>query len=723
MTVNATLPDYLNSLISLAFEAGLFDTRPESLEDILDRLPHDRIVACCNDSPLGKHLPAALYVHWCAVENLSLPLRLYEACARSLLDDLDGATLVKFSLEHPKLSYLAYPEFDSEPHPVLHSSIRVNLHHRSVDRRTYQITENPPVLHRKETFVTPDYPGYEDFVRLTKQEERFGLLDKRRHIGTLAGWEKCLQEAGVEIRDYTVVRRHDSEGNLVKPKIDRHRAAIVRHDLSRPVKLALQAGLLPPEKSFFDYGCGYGGDVDRIAQQEIVSHGWDPYYAPDNPIEAADVVNLGYVINVIEEPAERREALVKAWELTREVLVVSAQVAIRDRDAGQLAYGDGVVTRRRTFQKYYEQEELKVYIDSVLGVDSIPLGLGVYAVFRDIDRGEQFRLSRFRSRSTTPRIRVSVKQFEEHREILEPLMQFYSDRGRLPRGDELHEQTEILEVFGSFRRAFRVVLWATDESDWYDIAERRRQELLIYLALTKFRHLPRFGQLDRTLQYDIRAFFGSYKQALAAADLMLFSVGDLSRLSTLCNNSPLGQRSRRGLVVHISAFEDLDPLLRIYEGCASRTIGRMEDTTLIQFHTKRPKISYLFCPDFDEDPHPIVRRIVQIDLQELDVTYYDYTYYKNPFVLHKKEQFVTPNYPLYDKFKRLTRQEEKWGLLDDLEKIRRQKQWIECLNEHCAELQGHRVYWQKDADPYRKKLVVSRRRRSAERSHRDRNII
>ena len=65
------------------------------------------------------------------------------------------------------------------------------------------------------------------------------------------------------------------------------------------------------------------------------------------------------MINVIEDTTERREALLNAWQLTRRVLIVSAQVLINDSANRQVAYGDGVITRRNTFQKYYEQEELK----------------------------------------------------------------------------------------------------------------------------------------------------------------------------------------------------------------------------------------------------------------------------------------------------------------------------------------------------------------------------
>ena len=58
-----------------------------------------------------------------------------------------------------------------------------------------------------------------------------------------------------------------------------------------------------------------------------------------------------------------------------------------------VAYGDGVITRRNTFQKNYEQEELKVYIDQVLGVDAIPVALGIYLIFRDEAQAQTFRAS------------------------------------------------------------------------------------------------------------------------------------------------------------------------------------------------------------------------------------------------------------------------------------------------------------------------------------------
>jgi DNA phosphorothioation-associated putative methyltransferase len=171
-----------------------------------------------------------------------------------------------------------------------------------------------------------------------------------------------------------------------------------------------------------------------------------------------------------------------------------------------IAYGDGIITSRNTFQKYYEQEELKAYIDQVLGVDAIPVALGIYFVFRDEAQAEVFRASRFRSRATAPRIRLKVNKFEEYRELLQPLMDFYTDRGRLPTPEEIATDVgaygcaPLLETFGSIKRAFRIVLQATDAGEWDAISDKRRNDLLVYLALSHFGKRPKFKDLSPTIR-------------------------------------------------------------------------------------------------------------------------------------------------------------------------------------------------------------------------------
>ncbi len=353
------------------------------------------------------------------------------------------------------------------------------------------------------------------------------------------------------------------------------KAAIARVTASKPVRLAVEAGLFPADTTYFDYGCGHGADIEYIHRLGLTSSGWDPHFRPDIPHTAADVVNLGYVINVIEDTAERRESLINAWGLAQKVLIVAAQVLI-DRTRGVIAYGDGIITSRNTFQKYYEQEELKAYIDQVLGVDAIPISLGIYFVFRDEAQAEAFRASRYCSHATAPRIRLKVSQFEEYRDRLQPLMDFYTDRGRLPSFEELEAQelTLLQETFGSIKRAFTVVLQATDVGEWDAIADKRRNDLLVYLALSHFGHRPKFKDLSPSVQADIKALFGSYQQACTAADLMLMPLGRTEMIEQRCRQSAIGQQRPNSLWVHVSALDQPDPLLRLYEGCASRTIGR-----------------------------------------------------------------------------------------------------------------------------------------------------
>ena len=118
-----------------------------------------------------------------------------------------GSNVVKLAWDKPKVSYLAYPAFDQRAHPVLDAAVVVHLAEQSLELRDYGTRSNPPILHRKEHLVRTDYPGRAKFEKLTRQEERYGLFDDPRHIGTQAGWAETLKAAGVEIRGHRVYRQ------------------------------------------------------------------------------------------------------------------------------------------------------------------------------------------------------------------------------------------------------------------------------------------------------------------------------------------------------------------------------------------------------------------------------------------------------------------------------------------------------------------------------------
>jgi hypothetical protein len=92
--------------------------------------------------------------------------------------------------------------------------------------------------------------------------------------------------------------------------IARHRTALIRNNLSAPVQCLARYGFLDGSLSFFDYGCGRGDDVRNLRANGLEAAGWDPYFAPTEPLIEMELVNLGFVINVIEDRHERVEAQV-----------------------------------------------------------------------------------------------------------------------------------------------------------------------------------------------------------------------------------------------------------------------------------------------------------------------------------------------------------------------------------------------------------------------------
>ena len=105
------------------------------------------------------------------------------------------------------MSYLSYPDFETGPHPALARSVKLNLRTLDLDCYDYTESDNPPILHRKESFLPPDHPLRDKFTRLTSQEERHGLLEDAALIGTRKGWEQRLADRGLALRGHRLVRR------------------------------------------------------------------------------------------------------------------------------------------------------------------------------------------------------------------------------------------------------------------------------------------------------------------------------------------------------------------------------------------------------------------------------------------------------------------------------------------------------------------------------------
>lgn len=535
---------------------------------------------------------------------------------------------------------------------------------------------------------------------------------------------------------------------------------MARTMLSRPMALAFEDGVLTESCSVLDYGCGRGGDVDRLCQLGVSAQGWDPNHRPDGALTPADVVNLGYVINVIEDQSERRKALRKAWSLARSTLVVAARPAWEARDVRGRPHRDGILTAKDTFQKFFEQDELRAYIEATLGTRSVATAPGIFYVFRDDATGQAVLARRTRRssdgvgrvadllyelhrdrltvlqdfveaerrlpapgeldgdaegelietfgsvraafalirRATGPRWTdidtgrpsQAERRFDQHRALLEPLIAFVEDRGRLPRPEELASAAEIADVFGSVRTAFSVVRRVTGRERWKLSEDRARRNFLVYLALAAFAGRPRFSDLPEDLQLDVRDLFSTYKNAVTEADRLLFAAGKVDALDQAARTAPVGKLTSEALYAHVSALEELPPLLRVYVGCGRALAGTVEEATIIKLHRERPQVSYLSYPKFDRDPHPALATVLVARLGSLKLTYRDFRESENPPVLHRKELFVATGYPGRDKFRRLTAQEDAYDLLAT-SSIGTKEGWQEALAGAGLELRGHRL--------------------------------
>lgn len=474
--------------------------------------------------------------------------------------------------------------------------------------------------------------------------------------------------------------------------VQRHRTAINRVGLSRPIQLAISQGIVQREDRVFDYGCGRGDDLRLLSEDGYQCFGFDPVHRPDGERSAADVVNLGYVVNVIEDPKERASVLREAWSFAKRIMVVSARLAAEAKDLAVCAsLADGVLTRLGTFQKFYEQAELRTWIDSTLEQSCVAAGPGVFYVFRDAAAREAFLASRVRRTSAAPRVRLSDRLFEEHRSLLEPLMSFFADRGRLPDPCEIATGSDIEGYFGSVKRAFSVIRRVTGNERWAEIIRERQQDLSLYLALARFNGRPQLSALPRDLQLDVKAFYSSYKSACAAADALLFSIGQPGTIEQACQESSIGKLTPTALYVHVSALGSLSPTLRVYEGCARGYIGTVDGANIVKLFRGEPKISYLSYPDFESDPHPALSASLSVNLQTFRVRTKSFIEFRNPPILHRKETFLAVDHPLRSKFERLTVAEEAHGLYHDTSVIGTRDGWRQVLQAKGLQLRGHRL--------------------------------
>ena len=608
---------------------------------------------------VGKKLPDAIYIHDSTLPQLPDKLRnVILAIGKALKIPREHWNLIKLSRKQFSLSLLHYPTFEEESYPSLKQSVTVDLQKLSHKVTDYSNYDNPPILHRKETMVLPDHPQYEEFKQITEEGEQAGLYESSRHIGFKASWEALINAHGYELVDGRLFRNSALLLNKDDKKIERDKTAIVRHELSAPMKVLAKHGFLEGQYSIFDYGCGRGDDLRELEAHGLDVLGWDPNFLPDADKVNADLVNIGFVINVIEERNERMEAIQGAWALTDKLLVISAMLANESYLAKFTPYKDGIITSRNTFQKYFTQSELKMFIELSLDEAAIAVAPGVYFVFKDKYLEQDYLQNRHkRTRTWEQKSKpIDIKEantqllFTKHGELFEEYWKTCLLLGRAPAKDEFSKADELIELVGTMKKAFRLCLNFYGSDDFNIAQQMRTEDLLVYFAVGHFGQRKAYKYQPEQTKRDIKAFFDTNKNAQTLAKELLFQIADVEMIEAECleahktlPKSVLAEEYGKphSLTFHKQYLDLLSPLLRVYVSSALQLYGELEDIQLIKIHINSGKLTLLGYDNFEESNAPTLKERVKIKMADQDVDFFDYHLNEHSApVLENKNEFV-----------------------------------------------------------------------------------
>jgi len=578
--------------------------------------------------------------------------------------------VVKLSELDQRITLLDYPGFQEEAFPQLANYWTVDVAVGSFRHRTYSGSLNAPILHRKELLLSSDHPQQHSYQALTAAAEQIGLFDDPNRIGFKRAWETLLGQKGYRVVGHELVPIGNDESSFADTAetqvedIARHLTALTRYGFSAPIQALARFGFLDGTKTVFDYGCGRGDDLRGLRENNIEASGWDPHFVPDGIKQAAHIVNLGFVINVIESIDERIEALLGAHSLANELLVVSAMLANQEAITGT-PYGDGVLTLRNTFQKYYTQGELRHFLHEVIGEEPIPVGPGIFFVFKDKGAEQRFMYGRMENRRNILRLAllsrpekpIRISRAEEkyltHRDLLESLWETCLIYGRDPDRNEIPNLDEVFSIFGSLSAALRFIKSRKENVDTYldEARHSRINDLRLYFAQLQFEKRKPYRHLEARLQKDIRTFFGDYRTASDTGRQLLFTVANIEAIGQACHEAAehgIGWlEDSESLQLHTSLVEQLPPVLRTYVHCGTLLYGDVSSADLIKIHIRSGKLTLMKFDDFVGKALPRMTQRVKLNLRLQDMAIFDYTGVYEPPYLFRKSRFINEEFPNY----------------------------------------------------------------------------
>lgn len=610
---------------------------------------------------VGKHLPDAVYVHYSATSAIpeELVTVLYKISAALNIRSSEWNILKLYKRDF-KVALLSYPDFDSYSYPALKHSYTVDLSKLSVRKASYENSDNPPILHRKETFVKHDFKLRQLFKEITEEGEKIGLYDNPRSIGFKQNWERIISNKGYFLNEEG--RLHPKASRKITDKavpvsnvieVERHKTAIDRNKLSQPMQILARHNYFNGEYTVLDYGCGKGDDMRELEAHGIDISGWDPVHCPDGDLVNSDIVNLGFVLNVIEDRDERNETLKRAWEYADKILIVSVMIAGESFLQQFTPYKDGIITSRNTFQRYYTQSEIRSYVETTLDENAIAVGQGIFIVFKDKIEEQNFLLERQHIRrdwqQKTQR-QINSRHPSIKKDLIDKNLELFTDfwetsleLGRIPANNEFEFSEQIRRVAGSHIKAHKALVEHFGNELFEEAQSKRKDDLLVYFALGLFGKRKPQTKMPDGLKRDIKIFYSSYNDAIEQAKEVLFSMGNPDLIEASCNKAYKILNSGHledghSYTFHIRHLGDLPPELRIYIGCATQLYGDLDNFHLVKAHMTSAKVSLMRYDDWNKDTPLLIERI-KIKMRDQDVDFFDYGGRFEPPPLLNKDVF------------------------------------------------------------------------------------
>jgi DNA phosphorothioation-associated putative methyltransferase len=438
-------------------------------------------------------------------------------------------------------------------------------------------------------------------------------------------------------------------------------------------------GLLISDRSVLDYGCGQGDDVRALQAGGIPVTGWDPHFAPSVLLEPADIVNVGFVLNVIEEPRERLQTICRAFDLSRQCLAVAVMILGKSATECHKPYRDGFLTSRGTFQKYYRQEELKEFLDAALHTEAIAVAPGIFFVFKDKLLEQRFLLDRQRRiqapftlnlRPPLDRPTLAERRLVALRPVLERLWRQMLGAGRPLVDEEVPADllSDIEQQIGSLRRAERLCGTQFDVSELAAAGNARKEDLLVYFGLNLFNGRTRYSTLVPELQRDIKVLFGNATSAFEAARVLLFSIGKPEVIEQACRRAAATGCGHlfedHSLQTHSSLINRLPAALRCYVGCAAKLYGDIDAADLVKIHIRSGKLTLLFYNNFDSSPLSKLRERIKINMRSQKIDFFDHSRDDEEQLLFMKSRYLASDEEGYERQKTFDDALEKLHLFD-----------------------------------------------------------